>query len=364
MRDLAAYLSNSVSNIFQEAIRTCVSSPAELKFLVRAAGMQKQAAEKRAQAEQEGTPVPPFLIASIATKCNLHCAGCYARANHACGDATAAGELTAERWGELFSEAKGLGISFILLAGGEPLERPDVLDRAAAVAGMVFPVFTNGTLLRGEMLDRFDRNRNLIPVLSMEGNREQTDARRGKGTYSLVSRAMEEMHHREIFYGASVTVTKENLEQVSSDEFVEQLSSNGCRLVFYVEYVPADGNAAPAPGETERKFLAARLDALRQRIPNMIFLSFPGDEAQLGGCLASGRGFFHINAFGGAEPCPFSPYSDTNLRNGSLKQALSSPLFRRIRESGLEEGNHTGGCVLFEKREEIESLLQSGRSTS
>lgn len=364
MTDLAAYLSKSVSNIFQEAIRACVSSPAELKFLVRAAGVQKQAAEKRARAEEEGTPVPPFLIASIATQCNLHCAGCYARANHTCGDAAKTDELTAERWGEIFTEAKDLGVSFILLAGGEPLERPDVLGQAAAANGMVFPVFTNGTLLHGEMLEHFDRNRNLIPVLSMEGNREQTDARRGKGTYSLVSRSMEEMHRRGIFFGASVTVTKENLEQVSSDEFVERLSSNGCRLVFYVEYVPADGNAAPAPGETERRFLASRLEALRQRVPDMIFLSFPGDEAQFGGCLASGRGFFHINAFGGAEPCPFSPYSDTDLRTGSLRDALSSPLFRRIRESGLEEGNHTGGCVLFEKREEIESLLRSGRSTS
>lgn len=357
--NLTKYLSDSIDLIFQEAIRASISSAKERKFLIQTAGVQKKAAEKRSRSEREGNPVPPFLIASIATKCNLHCAGCYARANHACGDRAAKEELSAARWGEIFSEAKDLGISFILLAGGEPLERPDVLGEAARTHGMIFPVFTNGTLLSGDMLDRFDLNRNLIPVVSIEGGRRQTDGRRGSGIYDLVSRATEEMGRRGIFYGASVTVTKENLAAVSSEDFIGGLSRNGCRLVFFVEYVPVDGNAEAAPGEAERQILAERQKELRLRHPNLIFLSFPGDEKQLGGCLASGRGFFHINAFGGAEPCPFSPYSDVSLRTGSLRQALGSGLFRRIRESGVEAQGHSGGCVLFEKRAEVEKLLRT-----
>lgn len=360
--NLTKYLNDSIDQIFREAVRASLTSAAERKFLLQAAGVQKQAAEKRSRSEREGVHIPPFLIASIATQCNLHCAGCYARANHACGDHADDAELTASRWGELFSEAKDLGVSFILLAGGEPLVRPDVLDAAAGAHGMIFPVFTNGTLLAGSMLDRFDRNRNLIPVVSVEGGQSQTDLRRGTGTYNLAARAMTEMGSRGIFYGASVTVTKENLDAVSSPEFIDGLSKSGCRLVFFIEYVPADGNVEPAPGEAERLLLAERQKALRTQFRNIIFLSFPGDEKQLGGCLASGRGFFHINAFGGAEPCPFSPYSDTSLRTGSLRNALGSGLFRKIRESGMEEGNHTGGCVLFEKRTEVEAFLHRGGS--
>ena len=360
--NLTKYLSDSIDQIFRDAVRASLGCAAERKFLLQAAGVQKQAAEKRSRSEQDGTHIPPFLIASIATQCNLHCAGCYARANHACGDHAAAAELTAARWGELFSEAKDLGVSFILLAGGEPLERPSVLDAAAAVHGMIFPVFTNGTMLAGSMLDRFDRNRNLIPVISVEGDRSRTDLRRGAGVYDLAARAMEEMGRRGIFFGASITVTKENLKAVSSPDFIEGLSSKGCRLIFFIEYVPADGNTEPAPVEAERLLLAERQSALRTQFTNVIFLSFPGDEKQLGGCLASGRGFFHINAFGGAEPCPFSPYSDTSLRTGSLRDALGSGLFRKIREGGLEEGNHSGGCVLFQKRAEVEAILHTGSS--
>lgn len=52
-----------------------------------------------------------------------------------------------------------------------------------------------------------------------------------------------------------------------------------------------------------------------------------GDEKSYGGCVAAGRGFFHINSHGGAEPCLFSPYSDINVRDTSLWEALKSKLF-------------------------------------
>ncbi|MBQ0071735.1 MAG: hypothetical protein KBS81_07785, partial [Spirochaetales bacterium] len=74
-------------------------------------------------------------------------------------------------------------------------------------------------------------------------------------------------------------------------------------------------------------------------------------------CVAAGRGFFHINSHGGAEPCPFSPYSDTNVRDKSLREALHSELFRKLQENGTLLEDHAGGCVLFEKRQEVEVYL-------
>lgn len=357
MINLTDYLSDSINKIFRNALAAAMKNTKESAFLLRAAAAQKTAAQKRRRAQQTGEPVPPFLIASIATGCNLHCAGCYARFNHACGDREAAGELSAARWGEIFEEAEELGVSFILLAGGEPFERPDVLEKAAECRRLIFPVFTNGTLFSERLLEKFDRCRNLIPVVSIEGGREQTDARRGAGTYDLVSCAMQKMNSRGIFYGASVTVTKSNLCAVSDENFAAKLREQGCRLLFLVEYVPVDGNLEAAPGDCERRMLDERLDVLRRKFPDMIFLSFPGDEKSLGGCLAAGRGFFHINAFGGAEPCPFSPYSDVSIKTGSLRQALESVLFRRIRESALNAESHAGGCALFEVRETVAAML-------
>ena len=96
---------------------------------------------------------------------------------------------------------------------------------------------------------------------------------------------------------------------------------------------------------------------LREEYPETVFVSFPGDEKSSGGCIAAGRGFFHINSHGGAEPCPFSPYSDINVRDTSLRDALKSPLFTALREGGLLSDDHVGGCVLYEKRDAVETLL-------
>ena len=90
----------------------------------------------------------------------------------------------------------------------------------------------------------------------------------------------------------------------------------------------------------------------------MLFMSFPGDEKKSGGCLAAGRGFFHINSHGGAEPCPASPYSDINVRDTSLMEALNSNLFKSLRDGGILMDEHEGGCVLFEHKDEVERLLE------
>ena len=134
------------------------------------------------------------------------------------------------------------------------------------------------------------------------------------------------MMKNKVLFGASVTVTTANLKEVISKKFLYQLEEKGCKVVFYVEFVPVTQEATElAPGDEEREYLKNRLNEIRQSNDKMVFFSFPGDEKTSGGCLAAGRGFFHINSHGGAEPCPFSPYSDINVR-----EALNSKLFQNL----------------------------------
>jgi len=355
--NLTEYMSKAIKNIIQDALKACLKNPKESFFLLKYITDESSAEKKRNTNEKAGIHIPPFLIASIASTCNLYCKGCYARANQSCGEKNR-DELSAEQWGVIFQEARELGISFILLAGGEPLMRKDILEQAAAIPEIIFPIFTNGTMLDDTCFDLFDRKRNLLPVLSIEGDEAQTDNRRGAGVYRTLVKAMDDMNREGIFYGASVTVTTENLETVTSDGFAGILREKGCKLVVFVEYVPVDHAASSlAPCERERKLLEERQSMLRQKYEGMIFISFPGDEKHTGGCLAAGRGFFHINAVGSAEPCPFSPYSDTSLKDGSLLDALQSPLFRRLDETGLLSQEHEGGCVLFGREQEVQQLL-------
>ena len=123
---------------------------------------------------------------------------------------------------------------------------------------------------------------------------------------------------------------------------------------MFVEYVPVSALSL-ALNDVGRAALAKRVTALRGT-EEMVLVSFPGDEAESGGCLAAGRGFFHISANGSAEPCPFSPYSDTNLNTTPLRQALQSPLFTRLRQEGALDAPHTGGCALFGQAKHIEAL--------
>ena len=300
------------------------------------------------------------MIASISTTCNLYCKGCYARANQSCGNSQKKDELTSIQWKNIFSQAVDLGISFILLAGGEPLMRKDIILTAAGFPQIVFPIFTNGTMIDEDYLSLFNKKRNLVPVISIEGDRYLTDTRRGEGIYDKLTSSMNTLRNKNILFGTSVTVTTENLNEVTGAQFISELNKNGCGIIFYVEYVPVDGSTSNlAFNDSHRIILEQKIILLTSEFPNTTFLSFPGDEKKFGGCLAAGRGFFHVNAIGGAEPCPFSPYSDISLKDHTLVEALQSPLFKKLASEGILLQEHTGGCVLFENQEKVKDLFNT-----
>lgn len=358
--DLGAYMSGSIRRIMATAYKNVLANPREAAFALK---MQKTflKSEKRRTGvrDKEGVDIPPFLICSIATTCNLNCKGCYARAN---GIASPQGvseskTLRPEQWKAIFTEAAGLGINFSLLAGGEPLTRKDILEQAAQVREMIFPVFTNGTLIGSTYLEFFRENLNMIPVISIEGTAMGTDQRRGAGVFERAEKSMGMLKEEKLFFGTSITVTTENFRQVTSPEFIDSLRELGCKIVFYVEYVPVEaGTEHLAFADEHVQQMETLLEERRTAYGDIIFLSFPGDEKEVGGCLASGRGFFHIGPDGSAEPCPFSPVSDCNAAEDGVLKALQSPLFRRIRDAHALGWEHTGGCTLWEHREEVQQL--------
>jgi len=354
--NLNGFLNSGIMGMADTAARFYLGDLRGQAFLLGAANALRKSARLREQREKSGVHVPPFLIASIASRCNLRCAGCYARATGGCG--ARKDEFSADDWRRVFSQAEELGVSFVLLAGGEPLLRRDVIGAAAEFPRLIFPIFTNGTLIDGEYMELFDARRNLIPVLSIEGDRARTDARRGEGVAEKVCAAGEALKARGILYGSSITVTRENMRDVTAPGFVRALREGGCGVTFYVEYVPAEENTEHLVLKKEDLAeLQARVDALRE-IGGMIVVSFPGDEEAMGGCLAAGRGFFHINSAGGAEPCPFSPFSNMNLRDHSLADVVRSEFFAAVREIGAAEAaSHAGGCALFNRRNEVAAFL-------
>lgn len=360
--DLAAYLDDGVQDILDTAGKFYLSHSRGLAFIALEAASVARASLRRRKLEREGLHVPLFLIASIASECNLNCAGCYARANGTIGSNAKKRELSDDDWSRVFDEAEQLGVSFMLLAGGEPTLRRPVIEDAAKHKSIVFPVFTNGLLLDDDYLELFDGHRNLVPVFSLEGDGMRTDARRGPGVADAIRPKMVACRQRRILWGASITVTTENFDQVTSDEYVVDLHALGCGLIVYVEYVPVDLSTRHLALDREAQAqLLERIETMHadEAYRGMMMVSFPGSEEYMGGCLAAGRGFFHIAQDGAAEPCPFSPYSVANVRDVGLEGALRSSFFERVQTiEGDYATSHEGGCTLFLHADEVQRAME------
>ena len=94
--DIQEYLTAGVENIMRNAVKVTLTNPAQSFFMVRFAAAVRAASGKRLDSEKRGEHIPAFLIASITSSCNLHCAGCYARAVHSCADTEPVEQLSAE----------------------------------------------------------------------------------------------------------------------------------------------------------------------------------------------------------------------------------------------------------------------------
>jgi MoaA/NifB/PqqE/SkfB family radical SAM enzyme len=344
---------NQALNIFlKDALRVAITNPLQAYSFVRTLRWQQKAARVRSKLKQEGIHVPPIMIFSITNRCNLHCKGCY----HQALDRSSQPEMSEDKLRSVFVEAKELGISFMVLAGGEPLVRREILDITKNFPETIFLVFTNGLLIDDDLLAKLKGQRNFVPVISLEGWEEDTDARRGKGVYEHLQGIIEKIKSIDLFWSVALTVTRSNFATVTDDQFIQALTDLGCKLFFFVEYTPIkEGTEDWILTDKQRANLLNLRDSFRSKFP-ALFIAVPGDEEEIGGCLSAGRGFVHISAEGNVEPCPFSPYSDTNLRDSSLKDALQSEFLQTIRQNHEQLSETEGGCALWIKREWVRSL--------
>lgn len=349
------HLNNKLSLFFKDAVRISVRSPGQAIQFFRTVLWHRKASQIRKKMAAEGVQVPPIVIFSITNRCNLNCKGCYAQAL----DRNSEDDLSSQELARIIDEADQLGVSFFVLAGGEPLVREEIIDITGRHRKMIFLMFTNGLLIDDTLIQKFRKQKNVVPVISLEGHETETDGRRGLGIYRKLTGTIDQLEKAGVFFAVSLTATRQNIPVITDDSFIQEMVNLGCKLFIYLEYTAIrDGTESWIPTDTQREDLTTRVQGFREKYA-AIFISVPGDEEQFGGCISSGRGFVHISADGDLEPCPFAPFSDVNVKNTSLKEALQSRLLATIRENveQLEEG--PGGCSLWQKREWVESLLEN-----
>ncbi len=355
--NLQNVLNDSLSVFLKDAVRVAITRPSQAYHFFKIVRWQRQAAKTRTDWENKGVHIPPIIIYSITNRCNLNCKGCFHWALHEADDI----EMSDEKLRSTIAEAKGIGVSIMVIGGGEPMMRPRIIDITTEFPEVIFLVFTNGLLLDEEKLDRIQKNKNFVPVISLEGDRAGTDFRRGEGVYAGLEKIINKLKKRNIFWSVSLTLTRQNYDTIMDDTFVGNLVNQGCKLLFFVEYTPiTEGTEDWLISDEQREKLIVKRDEFRKKQP-ALFIAVPGDEEEIGGCLSAGRGFIHINPLGDVEPCPFAPYSDTNLRDASLIEALQSNFLREIRDNHDYLSETEGGCALWVERKWVQSVFQESK---
>ncbi len=308
----------------------------------------------RAQLSEElGIHIPTFMLVDPTSACNLRCTGCWA------GEYSKKDTISFERMDRLCEESKELGMYWMVISGGEPFCYPHLIELAGKHRDMIFMIYTNGTLIDDDMADKIAELGNITPAISLEGWKEQTDARRGVGVYDKVMAAMDRLKERGVIFGASVTATRQNIDDLFSDAFIDHLIKKGVSYQWCFHYIPVgrDVNLDMVITPEQRLYLAKRVPKIRGTKPILI-ADFWNDGEFTSGCIAGGRNYFHINAKGEVEPCAFVHFAVDNIMDKSLIEVLKNPLFKAYQKRIPFSDNHLAPCPMIDNPQFLRDIVK------
>ena len=315
--------------------------------------------------------IPWAILMDPTSACNLHCVGCWAaeygnRLN-----------LSYEELDSIIHQANELGCYFFLYTGGEPLVRKaDLIRLCEAHPDSMFSAFTNATLIDEAFANEMLRVKNFIPAISAEGFEKSTDSRRGQGTYQKIMSAMQILKEKKLPFGISACYTSANVQDVGSEAYFDQMIEWGAKFCWFFTYMPVGKEAVPElmVSAEQRKFMYEQIRKFRQTKP-LFTMDFWNDgeyskydesngPGYPGGCIAGGRRYLHINANGDIEPCAFIHYSDSNIRENTLLEALRSPLFMAYRRDQPFNENKLRPCPVLDNPGALTKIVAESNAKS
>lgn len=301
--------------------------------------------------------IPWIILMDPTSACNLKCKGCWAAeyGHHS--------NLTLDEMRKIVTEAKALGTHFFMFTGGEPLVRKkDILTITNENKDCIFLAFTNGTLVDDEFCEELKKSGNFALALSIEGTEETTDFRRGEGVYQKVVDAMALLKKHKCIFGTSVCYTSKNYDAVTSDKFYDMEIEAGAKFALYFHYMPigsdADTSLLLTPEQREHVYRTIRKKRRTRNGKPIFVMDFQNDGEFVGGCIAGGRNYFHINSEGDAEPCVFIHYSDSNIREKSILECLRSPLFKQYYKGQPFNNNMLCPCPMLENPQALRHIIE------
>ena len=270
--------------------------------------------------------IPWAILLDPTSACNLHCTGCWAAEY---GNKL---NLSYEEIDDIITQGKELGVYMYIYTGGEPL----VL-----------------------------RVGNFVPAISLEGFEGATDSRRGKGVYDHVIKAMRLLREKKLPFGVSACYTSQNYESISSEEFYDLMIDEGAFFVWFFHYMPVGNDASVEllPSPEQRTGMYKKIREYRATKP-LFAMDFQNDAEFVSGCIAGGKRYLHINANGDIDPCVFVHYSDSNIREKTLLEALQSPMLMQYHDNIPFNDNMLMPCPMLENSGKLTEMVNAAGAHS
>ncbi len=304
--------------------------------------------------------IPWAILLDPTSACNLHCTGCWAAEyGHKLN-------LTYDEIDDIITQGKELGVYMYIYTGGEPLVRKnDLIKLCEKHSDCVFLCFTNATLIDEEFADEMLRVGNFVPAISLEGFEAATDGRRGDGVYQKVTKAMSLLREKKLVYGISCCYTSANYESITSEAFYDSMIELGAYFVWYFHYMPVGNDAAPELLPTPEQRIGVYEKIRHYRAAKPLFaMDFQNDAEYVGGCIAGGYRYLHINANGDIDPCVFIHYSDSNIREKTLLEALRSPMMMAYHKNQPFNENMLRPCPMLENPTKLREMVATAGAHS
>lgn len=307
-----------------------------------------------------GCNIPWAILMDPTSACNLHCTGCWA------ADYGNKLNMDFDTLNSIIEQGKKLGTYMYIYSGGEPLVRKDDIIKLCEKHGdCSFLAFTNATLIDNKFADDMLRVKNFVPAISVEGFEEETDFRRGKGTYKSVVKAMKILKDKKLPFGISCCYTSKNTDVIGSEEYIDDMIAKGAKFAWFFTYIPIGKDAVPEllASAKQREYMYYKIREYRKNKP-IFTMDFWNDGEYVNGCIAGGRNYLHINANGDIEPCAFIHYSDTNIHENTLLDAFKRPLFMQYKENQPFNCNHLRPCPLLDNPGRLTNMVEKSNAKS
>lgn len=300
-----------------------------------------------------GMVPPPTMLISPTMRCNYRCKGCYA------GSYSRADDMDPEVFDRVLSEAESMGINFITILGGEPLVYPSLFEVIENHPKSFYQLYTNASLIDRKVAEKMVEMGNIAPQISINGPREHTDASRGRGAFDKCVRAMDHLREAGCAFGFSSLVTRQNMDVICTDEWIDFLIEKGVLYGWLFLYMPvgSDPDMTLMPTPEQRDEMRRFQNHVRSEKP-LLMVDFWNDGVLSGGCIAGGRLYFHVNHNGDVEPCIFCHFATDNIHDKSLYEALNSDFFQNIRSEQPFSYNTLRPCPMIDHPQTMWNIIR------